>query len=53
VPVDVRRAAYERMARHAAAGELKIEVEALPLSQIEDAWRKQAEGPHHKVVLVP
>jgi NADPH2:quinone reductase len=31
VPVDVRRAAYERMARHAAAGELKIEVEALPL----------------------
>jgi NADPH2:quinone reductase len=53
VPVDVRRAAYERMARHAAAGELKIEVEALPLSQIEDAWRKQAEGPHHKIVLVP
>ena len=25
----------------------------LPLSQIEDAWRKQAEGPHHKIVLVP
>src|SRR4051812_21811421 len=33
VSEDVRRAAYERMARHAAAGELKIEVESLPLSR--------------------
>jgi NADPH:quinone reductase-like Zn-dependent oxidoreductase len=53
VPFDVRRAAYERMARHAAAAELTVEVEALPLQQIEDAWRKQASGPHHKLVLVP
>jgi NADPH:quinone reductase-like Zn-dependent oxidoreductase len=53
LPADVRRAAYERMARHAAAGELKVEVEALPLSQVEDAWRKQAQGPHRKIVLVP
>jgi NADPH:quinone reductase-like Zn-dependent oxidoreductase len=53
VSEDVRRAAYERMARHAAAGELKIEVESLPLSRIADAWRKQADGPHHKIVLVP
>jgi NADPH2:quinone reductase len=53
VPVEVRRAAYERMARHAAAGELRVEVESLPLSQVGDAWREQAAGPHRKIVLVP
>jgi NADPH:quinone reductase-like Zn-dependent oxidoreductase len=53
VPLDVRRAAYERMVRHAAAGELRVEFEALPLQRVEDAWREQASGPHHKIVLVP
>jgi NADPH:quinone reductase-like Zn-dependent oxidoreductase len=53
-PEDVRRAAYERMASHAAAGELRIDVEAVPLAQVADAWQRQAAGsPHRKVVLVP
>ncbi|MEA2247970.1 MAG: hypothetical protein QOH46_2499 [Solirubrobacteraceae bacterium] len=52
-PFEVRRAAYERMARHAAAGELGVEVERLPLSRIEEAWERQARGPHRKLVLVP
>jgi NADPH:quinone reductase-like Zn-dependent oxidoreductase len=52
-PFEVRRAAYERMARHAAAGELTVEVESLPLSRVADAWERQAAGPHRKLVLVP
>ena len=54
VAEDVRRAAYERMARHAAAGELRVEVETVPLSQIAEAWQRQAQGsPHRKIVLAP
>jgi NADPH:quinone reductase-like Zn-dependent oxidoreductase len=53
VPLDARREAYERMARHAVAGEIVVDVERLPLSRIEDAWREQAAGPHHKIALVP
>jgi NADPH2:quinone reductase len=52
-PQDVRRAAYERMARHAAAEEITVEVERLPLAQIEEAWQHQASGPHHKIALIP
>jgi NADPH:quinone reductase-like Zn-dependent oxidoreductase len=54
VAEDVRRAAYERMARHAAAGELRLEVETVPLADIAGAWERQASGsPHRKVVLAP
>ncbi|MEA2269383.1 MAG: hypothetical protein QOC64_1993 [Solirubrobacteraceae bacterium] len=53
VPDDVRRSAYERMARHALAGELTVDVRRLPLSEIEEAWRVQAQGAHQKLVLVP
>jgi NADPH:quinone reductase-like Zn-dependent oxidoreductase len=53
VPEDGRRAAYERMARHAAAGELRIEVETVPLADVADAWRRQASSPHRKIALAP
>jgi NADPH:quinone reductase-like Zn-dependent oxidoreductase len=53
VPGDVRRAAYERMGRHAVAGELTVDVVSMPLSDIERAWRAQAGGPHRKIVIVP
>jgi NADPH2:quinone reductase len=52
-PLDVRRAAYERMARHAAAGELTVDVERMPLSLVAEAWERQRQGPHHKITLVP
>lgn len=52
-PLDVRREAYERMAGYAAAGEIAVEVERLPLAQVSDAWERQARGPHHKLTLVP
>ena len=52
-PLDVRREAYERMAQHALAGEIVVDVERLPLSRIEEAWERQAQGPHHKLVVIP
>jgi NADPH:quinone reductase-like Zn-dependent oxidoreductase len=52
-PFDVRRAAYERMARHAAAGEIEVEVERIALAEIDVAWALQARGPHHKITVIP
>jgi NADPH2:quinone reductase len=48
-----RRAAYQRMAGHAAAGEITVEVERVPLDAIADAWRRQGESPNRKLVIVP
>lgn len=54
IPVDVQRAAYERMARHAVADELRIDVETVPLADVAEAWQRQASGsPHRKIVLAP
>lgn len=50
---DVKRAAYARMARHAVAGDLRLEVERVPLADVADAWRRQAGSPGHKLVVVP
>jgi NADPH:quinone reductase-like Zn-dependent oxidoreductase len=52
-PADVRRAAYERMVAHAARGELRCEVERLPLDRIAEAWERQASSPGRKLVLIP
>jgi NADPH:quinone reductase-like Zn-dependent oxidoreductase len=52
-PPEVRRVAYERMAGHAAAGELLVDVRRFPLSEVADAWQLQARGPHHKIALIP
>lgn len=52
-PLEVRRQAYQDMAARAAAGEIYIEVERLPLSRIEKTWERQARGPHRKITLVP
>jgi NADPH2:quinone reductase len=53
MPADARRAAYERMARHAAAGEIRVEVETIPLARVEEAWKLQGSSPHRKLVLAP
>ena len=52
-PREIKRAAYERMADHAAAGELRIEVERVPLEDVADAWARQQASPRHKLVIVP
>ena len=52
-PLEIRRAGFERMAGHALAGEIVVDVERLPLSDIGEAWQRQAQGAYHKVTLVP
>jgi NADPH2:quinone reductase len=52
-PAEVRRAAYERMVELAAAGEIEVTVERVPLAEVADAWRRQAESPRHKLVITP
>jgi NADPH:quinone reductase-like Zn-dependent oxidoreductase len=48
-----RRTAYERMARHAAAGELQVDVERVPLDDVASAWERQRSSPGVKLVVVP
>jgi len=54
VPRDVRQDAYRRMVEHAAAGRIRVDVERLPLSEVEQAWARQQTGARgRKLVLVP
>jgi hypothetical protein len=50
---DRRRAAYAKLAGHAAAGRIEVDVERLPLDAVADAWRRQGESPNRKLVIVP
>jgi NADPH2:quinone reductase len=52
-PPEVKHAAFTAMCDHAAAGELTVEYEELPLDQVADAWERQASSPHVKLILVP
>jgi NADPH:quinone reductase-like Zn-dependent oxidoreductase len=51
--VERKAAAYTRMAEHAAAGELRVEIERLRLDDVPEAWRRQGSSPHAKLVVVP
>jgi NADPH2:quinone reductase len=64
-PVDIRgytnytageerkAAAYERMAGHALAGELRVEIERVGLDAVPEIWQRQGSSPHRKLVVVP
>jgi NADPH:quinone reductase-like Zn-dependent oxidoreductase len=52
-PPEVRGPALERMFMHAAAGELWAPYEAIALDDVAEAWRRQADSPNTKLVLVP
>ena len=52
-PPDVRAAALRRMWEHAAAGELRVDCETVPLADAAAAWARQAAGPGVKLVVVP
>jgi NADPH2:quinone reductase len=52
-PGDVLAQAYDRMARHAAAGEIRVEVERIGLDGVADAWQRQTSSPGRKLVVVP
>ncbi len=52
-PPELRRDAYARLAEAAADGGLSVEVDALALEQVGEAWERLARGSHAKIVLVP
>jgi NADPH:quinone reductase-like Zn-dependent oxidoreductase len=51
---EVRREGFLALTRHVAQGDIAVDVEAIPLEQVETAWERQgrAEG-GAKLVLVP
>jgi NADPH2:quinone reductase len=53
VPQDKQKAAYRRLIELASSGELTIERETLPLDWAGEAWKRQQDSPHRKLVLVP
>ena len=44
---------YRRLVGHAVAGDIRLEVERVPLGDVGSAWARQAEGAGTKLVLVP
>ncbi len=53
VPRDQLAEQYRRLVEHAVAGEIRLDVERVPLDSVADAWRRQAEGAGTKLVVVP
>jgi len=53
VPADDLAEHYRRLVQHAVAGDIRLEVERVPLDSVADAWRRQAEGAGTKLVVVP
>ena len=53
-PHEVKRDAYQQLARHVANGEIEIAKEAVPLDDIATAWERQKTAKHRpKLVVVP
>jgi NADPH2:quinone reductase len=44
---------YRRLVEHALAGDVRVDVEQVPLEEVADAWRRQSEGARVKLVVVP
>jgi NADPH:quinone reductase-like Zn-dependent oxidoreductase len=53
VPPDELAEHYRRLVGHAIAGEIRLEVERVPLDSVAEAWSRQAEGAGTKLVVVP
>ncbi len=53
VPFDVLSEHYRRLVDHAVAGDIRLDVEQVPLDSVTDAWRRQVEGAGAKLVVVP
>jgi NADPH:quinone reductase-like Zn-dependent oxidoreductase len=52
-PFDVLEEHYRRLVEHAVAGDIRLDVERVPLDAVADAWRRQVEGARTKLVVVP
>jgi hypothetical protein len=44
---------YARLVEHALNGDIRVEIDRLPLDRVAEAWEQQAESPHRKLVLIP
>jgi NADPH:quinone reductase len=53
VPPAQKAAAYRRLLAEAAAGRIQVDYEAMPLDAAPDAWRRQSQAPHRKLILTP
>jgi NADPH2:quinone reductase len=53
VPPDALADQYRRLIDRAIAGDIRLDVEQVSLDSIPDAWRRQAEGPGTKLLVVP
>jgi NADPH:quinone reductase len=53
VPPDLLSEQYQRLCEHAARGDIQVDIETMPLDRVSEAWRRQAESPHVKLVIVP
>ena len=53
VPQDALAKGYADVVEHAVAGRIRLELEAVPLERVGEAWARQAQGPDAKLVLVP
>jgi NADPH2:quinone reductase len=52
-PPDELAEHYRRLVGHVTAGEIRFDVERVPLDSVADAWRRQAEGAGTKLVIGP
>ena len=53
-PHEVKRDAYQTLAKHVAGGEIQIDVERVPLADIAAAWERQKTAERRpKLVVVP
>jgi NADPH:quinone reductase-like Zn-dependent oxidoreductase len=53
-PVAARREGYLRLTEHAARGDIVVDVEAVPLDEVADAWERQRRAAGGaKLVIVP
>ncbi len=50
-PLDLIKDSYQQVMRRAAAGELRIDVETVPLAEVERAWQRPSHG--RRLVIIP
>jgi NADPH2:quinone reductase len=50
-PLDAKREAYIKVLSHALAGELEVDLEVVPFSDVASAWERQARSPGRKLVI--
>jgi NADPH:quinone reductase-like Zn-dependent oxidoreductase len=53
VPTDELADHYRRLVGHTLAGDIRFDVERVPLDDVAEGWRRQADGPGVKLVVVP